>query len=349
MARRFHPESVESILVIRLYFIGDVLLSTPVIEALGRRFPDARLTVLVKKRCGDILTGNPYVDEVMVYDNVDHYHSPLWIWRLARELRRRRFSLSVDLTGDQRSSWMVLAADPAFRVGVNHAGMGFLLDRRTPYRATGHVVDHLLTTVESLGATLSAPAPRMYLTDEERAAAGALLADVGVDAGSGVLALSPGANWPFRRWRPERFGELAALARERLGLASVVLGSSDDAGLAEAAVASSSGAAVSLAGRTSPRGLAAVLEEARAFVGSDSGPMHIAAAVGTPVIGLFGPNTPERFGPRGAPSRVLWKRFACSPCSQKKCVRPNGTCMDAITVGEVLHALESLLSEEASR
>ena len=349
MARRFHPESVESILVIRLYFIGDVLLSTPVIEALGRRFPDARLTVLVKKRCADILTGNPYVDEVMVYDNVDHYHSPLWIWRLARELRRRRFSLSVDLTGDQRSSWMVLAADPAFRVGVNHAGMGFLLDRRRPYRATGHVVDHLLTTVESLDVRSSTPAPRMYLMDEERAAAGALLADVGVDAGAGVLALSPGANWPFRRWRPERFGELAALAREHLGLASVVLGSSDDAGLAEAVVASSSGAAVSLAGRTSPRGLAAVLEEARAFVGSDSGPMHIAAAVGTPVIGLFGPNTPEHFGPRGAPSRVLWKKFACSPCSQKKCVRPNGTCMDAITVGEVRHALESLLSEEATR
>ena len=75
MARRFYPESVESILVIRLYFIGDVLLSTPVFEALGRRFPDARLTVLVKRRCRDILAGNPYVDDVIVYDAVDHYHS----------------------------------------------------------------------------------------------------------------------------------------------------------------------------------------------------------------------------------------------------------------------------------
>ena len=347
--REFHPELVESILVLRLYFVGDVLLATPVLEALKRRFPGARLTVLIKKRAVAVLEGNPHVDEVVVYDAAENYHSPKWARRLASGLRRRRFSLAVDLTGDLRSSWLLFASDPGFRVGLNHVGMGFLLDRRIDYRATGHVVDHLLTAVEPLGAHSSDPAPRMYLTEEERAEAGALLAEVGVDTSSGALALSPGANWPFRRWRPERFGELAALARERLGLVSIVLGSGNDSGLAEAAVASSSGAAVSLAGRTNLRGLAAAAERVRAFVGNDSGPMHIAASVGTPVVGLFGPNTPERFGPRGAPSRVLWKRPACSPCSQKKCVRPDSTCMDEITVREVLHALESLLNEGGSR
>ena len=350
MARReFHPESVESILVVRLYFVGDVLLATPVLEALKSRFPSARLTVLVKKRAVDVLEGNPFVDEVMVYDGVENYHSPRWVFRLAGELRRRRFSLAVDLTGDHRSSWLLFASDPGFRVGLNHAGLGFLLDRRIDYRSTGHVVDHLLTAVEPLGARSTDAAPRVYLTEDERAEAGALLAEAGVKGGSGVLALSPGANWPLRRWRPEFFGELAARVREHQGLTSVVVGSADDAGLAEAVVGASAGAAVSLAGRTSLRGLAAVAEHARAFVGNDSGPMHIAAAVGTPVVGLFGPNTPVHFAPRGAPSRVLWKRFACSPCSQKRCERPDDACMDALAVDEVLDALESLLNEGGRR
>lgn len=347
--REFHPESVESILVLRLYFVGDVLLSTPVLEALKTRFPDARLTVLVKRRAADVLALNPFVDEVMVYDAVERYHSPVWTWRLAGALRRRRFSLAVDLTGDLRSSWLLFASDAAFRVGLNHAGLGFLLDRRIDYRSDGHVVDHLLSAVEPLGAVAPEAAPRMYLSDEERAGAEALFAEAGVGGGAGALVLSPGANWEFRRWRPERFGQLAAAARERFGLPSLVVGGQEDRALANAVVASSSGAALSIAGRTTLRMLAAVVERARAFVGNDSGPLHVAASVGTPAIGLFGPNTPERFAPRGAPARTLWSRFPCSPCPQKECSRPGDPCMDAIAVGEVLEALGSLLSEGRTR
>ena len=345
VVRRFYPESVESILVIRLYFIGDVLLSTPVFEALGRRFPDARLTVLVKRRCRDILAGNPYVDEVMVYDAVDRYHSPLWIWRLARELRGRRFSLSVDLTGDPRSSWMVLAADPAFRVGVNHARMGFLLDSRTPYQATGHVADHLVSCVEVLGATTDDASPRLYLSDEERSLAAALLDEAGIGRGERFLAVAPGSNLRLKQWAPTRFGSLARLARERLGMATVVLGSESDVEMARTVVESSGGAAVSLAGRTSIRMAGAVSAAAAAFVGNDSGPMHVAAAVGTPVVGLFGPTKPELYAPRGAPCVIV---KAPSVSTAEVARGTGGPTMDGITVESAAAALESLLSEEAT-
>jgi len=345
VARRFHPESVESILVIRLYFIGDVLLSTPVFEALGRRFPDARLTVLVKRRCMDILAGNPYVDDVIVYDAVDHYHSPLWIWRLARELRGRRFSLSVDLTGDSRSSWMVLAADPAFRVGVNHAGMGFLLDSRTPYRATGHVVDHLVSSVEVLGATTDNASPRLYLNDDERFLAAALLDEVGIGPGERFLAVAPGGNLPLKRWAPTRFGSLARLVRERFGMPTAVLGSESDVAMARTVVESSGGAAVSLAGRTSIRMAGAVSAAAAVFVGNDSGPMHVAAAVGTPVVGLFGPTRPELYAPRGAPCVVV---TAPSVPSAEAASAIDGPTMDGISVESAAAALRSLLGEEAT-
>lgn len=345
--RAFDPTGVSAILLVRLYFIGDVLLSTPVVNALKTAFPDARLSVLIKKRARAVLEANPFVDEIIEYDAVTRYHSPVWMASLAARLRRARFDLAVDLTGDLRSSWLLFAADPGFRVGFNHAGCGFLLDRSIPYRSTGHAVDHLLDSVRAVGASPADPMPRMYVTDEERASARSLLASRGI-AAAPFIALSPGANWEFRRWPVERFGALAALARERHGLVSVVTGSPSDAPLAEAVVRESRGTAVSLAGLTDLRTLAAVFGLARAFVGNDSGPMHIAASQGTPVVALFGQNTPVRFGPRGAPSRVLWSRYPCCPCDQKRCRRPDDPCMAAISVGEAAAALAELLGQEAA-
>ncbi len=119
--REFVPESVRSILVIRLYFLGDVLSSTPVMAALRARFENAHIAVLIKRRARDVLKGNPHVDEVIVYDEVERYHSPVWLWRLALRLRRQRYDLAVDLTGDHRSSWLLAAAEPGFRAGLNHS------------------------------------------------------------------------------------------------------------------------------------------------------------------------------------------------------------------------------------
>jgi lipopolysaccharide heptosyltransferase II len=344
--REFHPDNVTSILVLRLYFVGDVLLSTPVFEALRNRFPRASISALVKRRATDVLRGNPFVDEIIEYDAVRRYHDPRWLARLARELRMRRFGLAVDLTGDLRSSWLLFAADPGFRVGFNHARLGVLLDRRITYRATGHVVDHLLSSVACIGATIPDPRPRLFPDAEDHRAAEALLSEVGLSTpGTPFVALSPGANWSYRRWPAERFGRLAAVARERLGFPSVVVGGADDSRVADEVVAHSDGAAASLAGRTSLRTLGALSSRASAFVANDSGPLHIAASQGTPVVALFGPNTPERFAPRGAPSRVIWRRYPCSPCDQRRCLRTSDPCMAAIGVEEVADALESLIEE----
>ncbi len=343
--RTFEPGNVHSILVVRLYFVGDVLLSTPVIEALARRFPRAEVVVLVKRRARDVLLHNPHVDEILEYDACARYHSPLWLGRLALGLRRRRFSLAVDLTGDLRSSWLLYVADPAFRVGFNHAGLEFLLDRRIPYRSDGHVVEHLLSAVAPLGACLDDPVPKLYLTSEERRAAERLLVELGVGPTEQYVVLSPGANWWFRRWPVDRFGEIARLVGERLGYRCVVTGSSADVAVARETVRASGGAAVSAAGRTSLREFAALAAGAVAFVGNDSGPMHVAASQGTPVVALFGPNTPIRFAPRGAPCRVIWPAASCSPCRQKRCLRPDDPCMWEIGVDEVYTALESLIEE----
>jgi lipopolysaccharide heptosyltransferase II len=341
--REFHAESVKSILVIRLYFLGDVLLSTPVTAALRTRFEDAHIAVLIKRRARDILKGNPHIDEVIEYDEVERYHSPMWLWRLALRLRRRRYDLVVDLTGDHRSSLLLAAADPGFRVGLNHSGMGFLLDRRIPYGSEGHIIDHLLSSVESVGAFVEDPVPVLILTEDEILESREQLLGAGVAPDAPFVVLSPGANRHCRRWPAQRFGELAKMAWDRLGISSVITGSAGDLDVARAVVAASSASAVSLAGRTSIRTLAGVASLASVFVGNDSGPLHIAASQGTPVVALFGPSTPERYAPRGSALRVLWTHPPCSPCSQKECVRSDDPCMEAITVDEVFAALTSLI------
>jgi lipopolysaccharide heptosyltransferase II len=189
----------------------------------------------------------------------------------------------------------------------------------------------------------------MYLTEDERDAARDLLAGLGLAAGAPFLCLAPGANWDLRRWPPDRFGELAARARHALGLAAVVTGTREESELVDEVVAASGGSALELAGRLSVRELAAVAAEARAVVANDSGPLHIAAAVGTPVVGLFGPNTPEVYGPRGVPSRVVWPHPPCSPCRQRRCARPDDPCMTSITVEEVFEAVRSLVSSDPTR
>ncbi|MBD3349125.1 MAG: lipopolysaccharide heptosyltransferase II [Candidatus Eisenbacteria bacterium] len=344
--RTFVPDSVESILVLRLYFVGDVLLATPVLASLRAAFPSARIDVMIKRRASDVLAENPDVDDVIVYDGVASYHSPFWLGRLATRLRRAHYDLVVDLTGDHRSSLLMAAAGPGFRVGVNHAGLGFLLDRRIPYMAEGHIVDHLLKSVESLGVIPEVRTPVLRLRQDELAESASLIAAAGIDPARPFVALSPGANWVYRRWPADRFGALASRVREEMGVPSVVLGSRADIEIAHSAAAASGGAGVSIAGDTSIRTLAGVASQAAVFVGNDSGPLHIAASLGTPVVGLFGPNTPDRYAPRGAESRVIWRRPSCSPCSQKRCRRPGEPCMLEITVDEVLDAVRSLLGSK---
>jgi len=344
MKRRiFHPESVRSILVMRLYFMGDVVLATPVLEALKRAFPGARLTVLAKKRGAPVLKANPHVDQLVLYDSVPDYHMPRRQWRLAWRLRQERFDLAVDLSGNLLSSWILWAADPGYRVGFNHAGFPRLLDYRIPYVTEGSVVEHLLSAVEPLGAT-AAPVPRIYLTDDERREASAALESAGIERGTGFAHLAPGANWEYRRWPAERHAELARRLRSERGLRTVLSGSESEVELCRSVALQSDGAALSLAGTLDIRGLAATLERASVFVGSDSGPMHIAAAVGVPVVALFGPNTPDRFAPRSAAARVIRHEVPCSPCDQKRCIRPENPCMEAITVDEVFDACLELLS-----
>ncbi|WP_447973287.1 putative lipopolysaccharide heptosyltransferase III [Nitrospira sp. Kam-Ns4a] len=339
---------MKNILIIKLRYIGDVLLATPVLRALRDGFPATRLTMLVNRGTEDVLRHNPDLDDVLVVER-GRLGAQL---RFARDLRRRRFDVVVDLTDADRSALLARLTGAPIRIGFNEERRwrGLLYTAVVPERpATEHRVDHDLAALRLLGlAPKTAPLVlRTAPGDDE--AAGRILAEAGVppDGSQPLVLFQPGARYWFKAWPVERFAELADRLAERCGCRVLIGGSAADRPTAEAIRARARSAPAVLAGRTTLLELVAVLKRCALFVGNDNGPMHMAAALGIPVVALFGPSDPAVWGPRGNRAEVLYKGLDCRRCFHPSCVRGEESCMKLISVDEVFAAATKLLGQKS--
>jgi predicted lipopolysaccharide heptosyltransferase III len=321
-----------------------VLISTPVLASLRGALPGAFLSMLVNPGTEAMVAGNPHLDEVLV---VERSPSPLRQVRFALGLRRRGFDLVIDLTDADRSAILSRIAGAPIRVGFNREG-------RWRGRLYTHVVSaqqqpismvrqHLMA-LEALGLRAVESAPMLKLRPEDGAAAVAALARVGIDADEPFVAVHPGARWWFKGWPPERFAGLIDYVQEKLGVKVVLLGGDQERGIADAILRQTGTGVRSLVGQLELLELAALVGRAVLFVGNDNGPMHIAAAMGTPVVGLFGPSDPRIWGPAGEGHAVVYKGIDCGPCFPHGCRRGEGNCMRLIELQEVLHLVEAQLA-----
>ena len=346
------PEAVRRVVVVQLYFLGDTLLATPAIRALRARFPGASLEVVVKRRSAAALARNPHLSRLSLYDPPHLWQRPFHWAELGRRWAREAVDLAVDLTADRRSARLLSAMRPAAAIGFLNPGRGPAVDAGIP-KACGpeHVARHMLRLVGLAGAAGSAEL-EFHPSDAARAAArawqagrgGSAAGDAGAAAPAGpggpLVALHPGCHRVLRRWRLERFGELARRLRAA-GARVWVTGGAEDAPLGAQLEASG---AENLAGRLSLDEAGARLEASDLLVANDSAPMHLAAAVGTPVLALFGPSLPHTVAPAGARHAHLHMPLPCCPCDQRRCVRPDDFCLDRISVAEVLRRAGELLA-----
>lgn len=341
----FTPEAMNNILVIKLRYIGDVLLATPVLRALRSRFPSARLAMLVNRGTEDVLRRNPDLDEVLVLDRMGAAGD----LRFARELRRRRFDCVIDLTDADRSAVLARLTGAPIRVGFNeeHRWRGLLYSDIVPARPESeHRLEHDLAALRLLGLDPKPEPPVLRTAPEDEAAAGRLLAEAGVAPGDRrpLVLLQPGARYWFKAWPVERFAELADRLTERYGCLVLVGGSPAERETAETVRALARSAPLVLAGRTSLLEFAALLTRCALFVGNDNGPMHMAAALGVPVVALFGPSDPAVWGPRGRRVLTLSKGLDCRRCFHPTCFRGEERCMKLISTDEVFAAAERALA-----
>jgi ADP-heptose:LPS heptosyltransferase len=354
-----------SVLLIRLRLIGDVVLSTPVIRALRRAFPEASLTYLVERDAAAVVARNPHLDEVLVVERSRGVQRLLDDVRLAWRLRRRRFDVVIDMHGGPRSSWLTLATGARQRIGYDMPGRQWMYTRTVPRPRELRPRHSVLNQWDLLGAiagwTREQPdatrdAVEMPLDSDADGRIADRLARAGVRSDDELVVVHVSANNPFRRWPEPAFVELVAgLARgndrRRLVLSS---GPSDR----HAARRIASGARVLLGDGVGARvldfgefdlaELRALIGRSRLFVGGDTGPLHVAATTATPVVAVYGPTLPVRSTPWRRPDvfteSVDVGLLPCRPCDQRVCEPGDYRCLTTLKPEAVLAAAERALT-----
>jgi len=300
--------------------------------------------MMVNPGTDDLVRDHPALDEVLVLERGNLARQ----WRFVRDLRRRQFDLVIDLTDADRSALLSRLSGSPMRLGYNSEGRwrGALYTQVVEAdRFAMHTVRYHLKAMEALGLAGSPGAPLLTVAPEARREADRLLQKAGVDGARPFVCLHPGARWWFKAWPAERFAALADLIQTETPAQVLFLGSDQERSLESQIADRIKTPLRSLIGKTSLLALAAVLERAALMVSNDNGPMHMAAALGVPVIGLFGPSDPAIWGPWGDGHRTFYKGLDCRACFHPDCFRGEQNCMRLITLEEVWEAaLPSLVS-----
>jgi len=343
-------ERFDRILLTRLKFIGDVVLTIPAVHAVREAFPAARIVYLAERETSTLLQHDPAIDEVVGFD----FTRPALdeTARVVSLLRRHRFDLAVDFFSNPRSALLTYLSGARVRVGLDRGARRrlYTIQVRDDGRPKPALAFHQ-QLLSAVGIPPTEQRPSLVVSEHERVEARRMIAAL-LGHGEGetvrVVALHAGGTWPAKLWMAERFAELADLASERLGVRVLLTGGAGDRAVIEQVVSHA---------RSSPqptevlalRELAALLAECTAVVSNDAGPMHIAAAVGTPTVGLFGPGQEEIWFPyeHALGHRALRRDVPCHPCHLNVCNRTGSgymECMQRLEVAEVLEALRAAVA-----
>lgn len=350
LATADEPRETKSprILIVRLTAIGDVIHGIPVACALREAMPNAFLGWIAEGTAGDVLESHPALD-VLVRVPRRWWKSPRQVWRMRHLLRGLHFDIALDLqclTKSAATAYLSGAPRRIGRAGEDGRELSKLLNNELVLASGTHVIEHYLSMLRVLGVT--APEVRFNLPERpgDLQFADRFLRESTL-AGRRFAVLNPAAGWPSKMWPAERYGELAHYLHDKHNLASIAAwGVASEQPMAETIVATSDGHAV-LAPPTSMLEFSALCRRAALFVGSDTGPMHLAAAVGTPTISMHGPSRADWCGAYGPHNLRMQVRYEAGSSLERR--RADDSAMRAITVEMVKHACDQLLGLHAAR
>ena len=328
----------NNLLIVKPTSLGDVVQSLCAVTALKRTFPDRRVSFLVADSCMQILSGHPFIDEVIEFPRTEMKKGSAGMYRAFRSIRRelssRQFDVVLDLQGLARSGFASYLAKAPVRIGFSDSrelsGL-FYTHRIRSDRKSEHAVARYLKAAEYLGALPSIDVSFGLIpfpADVEK---------IFLRIGSGKLVgIAPGARWNTKRWPVSHFREVAGRLVSEMGMRIVALGAPDEQELSENIVSDLPlGSAVNLCGETTLKELVAAISLCRLFITNDSGPMHIAAALGIPTVSIFGPTSPKRVAPFGQEKYVVTSELPCLGCYMRKCDKISPNCMERVTPGSV--------------
>lgn len=344
------------ILIIKLRHLGDVLMTTPCLTALKEAYPQSQITMIVNQGTEDIVRDNPCLSEIITLEREPkkkNWEEFRYQMQFISHLRQKRFDLSIDFTAGDRGAILSLLSGAKQRIGYHpkkrkqwwwkHA---FTQTVKTP-GDNRHVVEHHLDALRLLGINPPKNPLRFYSTPEDQEAVSWLLIQKGYENQKPYMVIHPTSRWMFKTWRLDGYAQVIDYIQVNLGWTVMVTSGPDtkERDAVKEILRQCQTNPIDLAGQLSLKQLGCLIAGGKFFFGVDSAPMHIAAAVGTPVIVLFGPSGDHMWGPWGEGHLVIKKDWACRPCGQDGCQGSKvSKCLVEITAEEVISAIENLVS-----
>lgn len=342
---------VQRILIRSANWVGDAIMMTPAVRAVRRNYPSAQITLLVKPWVAPVFAHNPDIDELMVYQADARHAGWAGLWRLAMDIRRRRFDLAILFQNAFEAALLSYLARIPERMGFTTDGRTALLTRRIrtwrPLKQ-GHLIDYYLGLLTGAGMTLHGRQLTLMITPDEQRDARRLLAQKGGRDIPFLVGLNPGAaHGTAKRWLTSRFAEVGRQMILDHGAKVILFGGPDEAGLGRQLAMDIGSGSINLCGRTSLRQALALIGQCNLFVTNDSGLMHAASALNIPLVAIIGPTNPTATGPGNKASRLVQRPDACelSPCLKPTCPISDRRCMTAISVDMVMAAARALLMQ----
>lgn len=338
----------KKILIVNVNWLGDVIFSTPFIKTVRDAYPDGYIACLVHPRCVDILKGSPRIDEIIVYDEEGEHRTLFGKIRLIEYLRKIRFDIAFILHRSFTKALLTFLAGIPERIGYPTKRRGLILTKTVDIPDQEiHKVEYFLNIARACGMDVHDNSYEFFINGADRDSVNKFLRNNGVHEGDRVVVLCPGGNWDMKRWPKDNFAMLGDMLAKDFGSRIVISGAKKDVPLAEEIRMMMKTKPIISCGKTDLKQLGAILERADLVVANDSGPMHLAVAMKTNVIALFGPTSPELTGPYGKGNyRVIRKDEGCEvPCYDVTCA--DNHCMSAITVEEVYKEAGRVLERTA--
>ncbi len=343
------------ILIIKPSSLGDVTHALPVLNGLRRRYPRATIAWLIATGCRELLEGHPQLDELILFDRKRYgqmarsIRATTEFLEFVRGLRARRFDLVIDLQGLFRSGFLAWATGAGTRIGFARArecAWVFYSHRIPPGDPDEHAVTKNYRVASLLGFEDAPIEFHLHVQPRARETSAALLAAAGLGPGEPYAVLAPGARWETKIWPAARMAVVADHLQRTHGLRIVVAGGAAEAADCQAVARAAKLPVINVAGRTRISELVAIIAGSTVMLSNESGPMHIAVALGKPVAGVVGPTNERRNGPFSPNSRLVRRPLACAPCYLRRLseCRHDHACMQQVDPSDVIRVMDELLS-----
>jgi heptosyltransferase II len=343
------------ILIRATNWIGDAIMALPALRAVRAKYPAAQIAIVARPYVGDIYRDQDICDELIPYDRKGEHRGWQGRERLAKELRRRTFDTALLLPNAFDAAWLVWRAGVPQRIGYARDGRSFLLTKAIPVPKPGEIPPHekfyhleLLRRAGWIDTLRDDPQITLQVPDAARQRAAQTLDEAGVRPDLLRIAVGAGASYGSAKcWPPDRFAQALNEVVSQTDAEVVLFGTPGEVGVSSAIASELRRPPIDLTGKTAIAALPALLSECHLFLGNDSGAMHVAAAVGLPVVAVFGPTDPDGTGPVTQRATIVQQKPYCSPCFLRRCPTDH-RCMQAVTLEMVKTAVNLRLAEVAS-